>query len=123
MTDDLAFLAYPARKSKIEIPNIRIPKIEIPKIEFPGFTKVVAKKAVEEAAQSQEEDNTKSEERDNFEISDIYLEDENGQEYFWGFTIAVLRVPEVFEDSTNALSKFKYNLGRFKFGIELVFCK
>lgn len=39
----------------------------------------------------------------------IYLEDKNGQEYFWGFTIAVLRVPEVFEDSTNALSKFKYN--------------
>lgn len=39
----------------------------------------------------------------------IYLEDENGQEYFWGFTIAVLRVPEIFEDSTNALSKFKYN--------------
>lgn len=39
----------------------------------------------------------------------IYLEDENGQEYFWGFTIAVLRVPEVFEDSTNALSKFRYN--------------
>lgn len=39
----------------------------------------------------------------------IYLEDENGQEYFWGFTIAILRVPEIFEDSTNALSKFKYN--------------
>lgn len=39
----------------------------------------------------------------------IYLEDENGQKYFWGFTIAVLRVPEIFEDSTNALSKFKYN--------------
>ena len=39
----------------------------------------------------------------------IYLKDENGQEYFWGFTIAILRVPEVFEDSTNALSKFKYN--------------
>lgn len=39
----------------------------------------------------------------------IYLEDENGQECFWGFTIAVLRVPEIFEDSTNALSKFKYN--------------
>ena len=38
----------------------------------------------------------------------IYLEDENGQEYFWGFTIVVLRVPEIFEDSTNALSKFKY---------------
>lgn len=39
----------------------------------------------------------------------IYLKDENGQEYFWGFTIAILRVPEIFEDSTNALSKFKYN--------------
>ena len=24
----------------------------------------------------------------------IYLEDENGQEYFWGFTIVILRVPE-----------------------------
>lgn len=39
----------------------------------------------------------------------IYLEDENGQEYFWGFTIVILRVPEIFEDSTNALSRFKYN--------------
>ena len=39
----------------------------------------------------------------------IYLEDENGQEYFWGFTIVILRVPEVFEDSTYALSKFQYN--------------
>lgn len=39
----------------------------------------------------------------------IYLKDENGQEYFWGFTIVIFRVPEIFEDSTNALSKFKYN--------------
>ena len=39
----------------------------------------------------------------------IYLEDENGQEYFWGFTIVILHVPEIFEDSTNVLSKFKYN--------------
>ena len=39
----------------------------------------------------------------------VYLEDENGQEYFWGFTIVILHVPEIFEDSTNALSKFKYN--------------
>lgn len=38
----------------------------------------------------------------------VYLEDENGQEYFWGFTIVVVRVPKVFEDSTNALSKFGY---------------
>lgn len=38
----------------------------------------------------------------------VYLEDENGQEYFWGFTIVIVRVPKVFEDSTNALSKFRY---------------
>ena len=62
--------------SKIEIPNIRIPKIEIPKIEFPGFTKVVARKVVEEETEPQQE-KTKTEENDNFEISDIYVEDEN----------------------------------------------
>lgn len=39
----------------------------------------------------------------------VYLEDESGQKYFWGFTIAIIRVPKVFEDSTNALSKFRYN--------------
>ena len=39
----------------------------------------------------------------------VYLEDESGQKYFWGFTIAIIRVSKVFEDSTNALSKFRYN--------------
>ena len=39
----------------------------------------------------------------------VYLEDESGQEYFWGFTIVIVRVPKMFEDSTNALSKFRYN--------------
>ena len=38
----------------------------------------------------------------------VYLEDENGHEYFWGFTIVVIRVPKIFEDSANALSKFGY---------------
>lgn len=38
----------------------------------------------------------------------VYLEDESGQEYFWGFTIVIIRVPKIFEDSTNALSKFGY---------------
>ena len=33
----------------------------------------------------------------------IYLKDENGQEYFWGFTIAILRVPEVFEDKKHVV--------------------
>lgn len=26
----------------------------------------------------------------------VYLEDENGQKSFWGFTIAILRVPDIF---------------------------
>ena len=29
----------------------------------------------------------------------IYLKNANGQEYFWGFTIVILRVPEIFSDS------------------------
>ena len=60
--------------SKIEIPNIRIPKIEIPKIEIPGFTKVVSKVQHEEqepeAVQEEKNDDT-------FDISDIYVEEEN----------------------------------------------
>ena len=38
----------------------------------------------------------------------IYLKDENGQEYFWGFTIVILRVPDIFSDSISALSNFGY---------------
>lgn len=38
----------------------------------------------------------------------VYLEDKSGKESFWGFTIVIIRVPKVFEDSTNALSKFGY---------------
>ncbi len=38
----------------------------------------------------------------------VYLNDENGQEYFWGFTIVILRVPDIFSDSINALSDFSY---------------
>lgn len=64
--------------SKIEIPNIRIPKIEIPKIEIPGFTKVVSKKKVEEP--EEEINNSEKEESDNFEISDIYVEDEENSD-------------------------------------------
>ena len=26
----------------------------------------------------------------------VYLKDENNQEYFWGFTIVILRVPDIF---------------------------
>lgn len=59
--------------SKIEIPNIRIPKIEIPKIEIPGFTKVVSKKNVEPEEPEKTEEPVV--ENDDFEISDIYEEE------------------------------------------------
>ncbi len=38
----------------------------------------------------------------------VYLKDENGQEYFWGFTIVILRVPDIFSDSIDAISNFGY---------------
>ena len=38
----------------------------------------------------------------------VYLKDENGQEYFWGFTIAILCVPDIFSDAITALSNFGY---------------
>ena len=36
----------------------------------------------------------------------VYLKDKNEQEYFWGFTIVILRVPDIFSDSIHALSEF-----------------
>ena len=38
----------------------------------------------------------------------VYLKNENGQEYFWGFTIVILRVPDIFSDVVSALSNFGY---------------
>ena len=38
----------------------------------------------------------------------VYLEDENGQKSFWGFTIVILKVPEIFSESVEALSNFGY---------------
>lgn len=38
----------------------------------------------------------------------VYLEDKNGQKSFWGFTIVILKVPEIFSDSVEALSNFGY---------------
>lgn len=38
----------------------------------------------------------------------VYLKDENNQEYFWGFTIVILRVPDIFSDAISALSDFRY---------------
>ena len=39
----------------------------------------------------------------------VYLEDENGGSSFWGFTIAIIRVPDIFADSVQALSDFGYD--------------
>ena len=38
----------------------------------------------------------------------VYLKDENNQEYFWGSTIVILRVPDIFSDAISALSDFGY---------------
>ena len=40
----------------------------------------------------------------------VYLKDEDAmdQETFWGFVIVIIRVPDIFEDSVNALSDFGY---------------
>ena len=38
----------------------------------------------------------------------VYLENKNGQKSFWGFTIVILKVPEIFSDSVEALSNFGY---------------
>ena len=38
----------------------------------------------------------------------VYLKDKNDEEYFWGFTIVILRVPDIFSDAIHALSNFGY---------------
>ena len=38
----------------------------------------------------------------------VYLEDENGKKSFWGFTIVILKVPEIFSHSVEALFDFGY---------------
>ena len=38
----------------------------------------------------------------------VYLEDENGKKSFWGFTIVIVKVPEIFSNSLEALSNFGY---------------
>lgn len=39
----------------------------------------------------------------------VYLKNADGTKYFWGFTIIIIRVPEVFSDSIKALLNFGYN--------------
>ena len=44
----------------------------------------------------------------------VYLEDENGKKSFWGFTIVILKVPEIFSNSVEALSNFGYKYSLLK---------
>lgn len=44
----------------------------------------------------------------------VFLEQKNGQKKFWGFTIVIIRVPEIFSESVQALSKFGYDYQLFK---------
>lgn len=39
----------------------------------------------------------------------VYLKEADGSETFWGFAIAIIRVPDIFEDTVNALSDFGYD--------------
>lgn len=39
----------------------------------------------------------------------VYLENESGGSSFWGFTIVIIRVPDIFEDSVQALTDFGYD--------------
>ena len=38
----------------------------------------------------------------------VFLQNENGEKYFWGLTIVIIRVPEIFQDSVNSLTGFNY---------------
>lgn len=44
----------------------------------------------------------------------VYLEDADGETYFWGFTIAIIRVPDIFADSVQALTNFGYDYCLYK---------
>ena len=44
----------------------------------------------------------------------VYLEQADGQRTFWGFTIVILRVPELFAGTVDALSKLGYDFRLFK---------
>ena len=38
----------------------------------------------------------------------VYLEQKNGERTFWGFTIVIIRVPDIFADSIKSLTDFGY---------------
>mgnify|MGYP005919537335 CR=1 FL=1 len=38
----------------------------------------------------------------------VYLDEDDGQQIFWGFTIVIIRVPDIFADSIKSLTDFSY---------------
>ena len=44
----------------------------------------------------------------------IYLKKSNGETYFWGLTIVIIKVPEIFSDSVKSLSEFGYRYRLYK---------
>ena len=38
----------------------------------------------------------------------VFLQDENGNSYFWGLTIVIIKAPEIFQNSIDSLSGFGY---------------
>lgn len=39
----------------------------------------------------------------------VYLDNEDGKSVFWGFSIVIIRVPDIFADSVQALTDFGYD--------------
>ena len=39
----------------------------------------------------------------------VYLYNEDGERYFWGLVIVIIKAPEIFNDSVNALESFGYD--------------
>lgn len=39
----------------------------------------------------------------------VYLQEADGSEVFWGFTIVIIRVPDIFSEAVTALTGFGYN--------------
>ena len=44
----------------------------------------------------------------------VYLQKNDGERYFWGFAIVIIKVPEIFNDSVKSLSKFGYYYRLYK---------
>lgn len=44
----------------------------------------------------------------------VFLHTEDGEEYFWGLTIVIIRVPDIFYDSVKTLSEFGYQYRLYK---------